>query len=76
MEPVISITESIDCRGSYTVVTERGRFIEVETVGGEAYVDILLTDADQGRQFSSIAAACEHYQDRDIKHALRLLAEL
>ena len=72
------IQESAELAGFFTLTTEKGKTIEVNTANDQVMVYIQQNGSrglSYGKRFDSLAAAAEGYKRQDIKAALYALAE-
>lgn len=72
------IQESTDYAGFFTLTTEKGKTVEVNTNNGQCTVYIKQNGSRRlsyGKTFGSIAEAAESYKRQDVKAALYALAE-
>ena len=72
------IQESTEYAGFFTLTTEKGKTVEVNTNNDQVTVYIKQNGSRRlsyGKTFRSIAEAAENYKRQDIKNALYALAE-
>tara|TARA_A200000159_G_scaffold68719_2_gene63648 strand:- start:3125 stop:3355 length:231 start_codon:yes stop_codon:yes gene_type:complete len=72
------IQESTELAGFFTLTTEKGKTIEVNTANDQVMVYIQQNGSrslSYGKRFDSLSAAAEGYKRQDIKSALYALAE-